>query len=101
MAAWLKSCGIRTVAMQSTGVYWIAVQEVLEPEGIEVYLVHARGTKNLPGRKSDAPDVAVPPHSPSPPHSGRSAPRSRNITCNPFRQSAAKPIRSTSIAGEK
>jgi transposase len=53
MAAWLKHCGIRTVAMQSTGVYWIAVQEVLEDEGLEVYLVNARGTKNLPGRKSD------------------------------------------------
>lgn len=53
MAKWLKSCGIRTVAMQSTGVYWIAVQEVLEEAGLEVYLVNARGTKNLPGRKSD------------------------------------------------
>ena len=53
MAAWLKSCGIRTVAMQSTGVYWIAVQEILEQAGFEVYLVNARGTKNLPGRKSD------------------------------------------------
>ena len=53
MAKWLKSCGIRTVAMQSTGVYWIAVQEVLEQAGLEVYLVNARGTKNLPGRKSD------------------------------------------------
>jgi transposase len=53
LAAWLKACGIRTVAMQSTGVYWIALQEVLEAEGIEVFLVNARGTKNLPGRKSD------------------------------------------------
>lgn len=53
LAGWLKSCGIRTVAMQSTGVYWIALQEVLEAEGIEVYLVNAHGTKNLPGRKSD------------------------------------------------
>lgn len=53
LAAWLKACGIRTVAMQSTGVYWIALQEVLEAEGLEVYLVNARGTKNLPGRKSD------------------------------------------------
>ncbi|MGH2669595.1 MAG: hypothetical protein ACRDH5_10880, partial [bacterium] len=35
MAAWLKACGIQTVAMQSTGVYWIAVQEVLEEEGLE------------------------------------------------------------------
>jgi len=53
MATWLKSCGIRTVAMQSTGVYWIALQEILEQNGIEVFLVNARGTKNLPGRKSD------------------------------------------------
>jgi transposase len=53
MAEWLKSCGIRTVAMQSTGVYWMALQEVLEAAGVEVYLVNARGTKNLPGRKSD------------------------------------------------
>src|SRR6266849_4877251 len=50
MAAWLKSCGVTTVAMQSTGVYWIAVYEVLEKEGFDVYLVNARGTKNLPGR---------------------------------------------------
>jgi len=39
--------------MQSTGVYWIPVHNVLEEEGLEVYLVNARGTKNLPGRKSD------------------------------------------------
>lgn len=53
MAVWLKSCGVTTIAMQSTGVYWIAVYEVLETEGFEVFLVNARGTKNLPGRKSD------------------------------------------------
>jgi transposase len=53
LALWLKNSGIRTVAMQSTGVYWIALQEVLEAGGIEVFLVNARGTKNLPGRKSD------------------------------------------------
>jgi hypothetical protein len=53
MAEWLKRCGIRTVAMQSTGVYWVAVQEIQEREGFEVYLVNARGAKNLPGRKSD------------------------------------------------
>jgi transposase len=53
MATWLKQCGIRTVAMQSTGVYWIAVYDILEQEGLEVYLVNARDTKNLPGRKSD------------------------------------------------
>src|SRR6266478_3586941 len=53
MAGWLKQSGIRTVAMQSTGVYWIAVYDVLEAAGLEVYLVNARETKNLPGRKSD------------------------------------------------
>ena len=53
MAEWLKQCGIRTVAMQSTGVYWIAVYDILEEAGLEVYLVNARETKNLPGRKSD------------------------------------------------
>lgn len=53
MTNWLKLCGIRTVAMQSTGVYWIAVYDTLEAAGLEVYLVNARDTKNLPGRKSD------------------------------------------------
>src|SRR6516225_3614955 len=53
MANWLKQCRIRTVAMQSTGVYWIAVYDILEHAGLEVYLVNARDTKNLPGRKSD------------------------------------------------
>jgi hypothetical protein len=53
MAEWLKECGIWTVAMQSTGVYWIAVFDILEEAGFEVYLVNARETKNLPGRKSD------------------------------------------------
>jgi transposase len=53
MADWLKQCRIRTVAMQSTGVYWVAVYDILEKDGFEVYLVNARETKNLPGRKSD------------------------------------------------
>src|ERR1700740_3355032 len=53
MADWLKQCGIRTLAMQSTGVYWIAVYDILEQAGLEVYLVNARDTKTLPGRKSD------------------------------------------------
>ncbi|MBL8227610.1 MAG: IS110 family transposase [Bryobacterales bacterium] len=53
MAAWLKQCGIGTVAMQSTGVYWIPVYDVLEQAGLEVYLVNARETKNLPGKKTD------------------------------------------------
>ena len=53
MAQWLKQCGIQTIAMQSTGVYWIAVFDILEEAGFEVYLVNARETKNLPGRKTD------------------------------------------------
>lgn len=53
MVAWLKECGIRTVAMQSTGVYWIPVYDLLEEGGLEVYLVNARETKNLPGKKTD------------------------------------------------
>ena len=53
VADWLKQCGIRTVALQSTGVYWIAVYDILEEAALEVYLVNARETKNLPGRKSD------------------------------------------------
>ena len=53
MAEWLKQCGIRTVAMQSTGVYWIPVYDILEAAGLEVYLVNARETKNLPGKKTD------------------------------------------------
>lgn len=53
LAQFLKAHGIRSVAMQSTGVYWIPLYDVLEEEGLEVYLVNARDTKNLPGRKSD------------------------------------------------
>ena len=51
MAAWLKQCEIQTVAMQSTGVYWVAVYDILEQAGLEVYLVNARDTKNLPDAK--------------------------------------------------
>ena len=53
LADWLKGCGVRTIAMQSTGVYWIPLYDILEERGFEVYLVNARHTKNLPGRKSD------------------------------------------------
>src|SRR5213594_4302456 len=53
MADGLKQCRIRTVAMQSTGVYWVSVYDILEEAGFEVYLVNANETKNLPGRKSD------------------------------------------------
>jgi transposase len=56
LAEWLISCKITTVAMESTGVYWIPVFEVLESRGIEVKLVNARHVKNVPGRKSDVLD---------------------------------------------
>jgi len=53
LADWLKSLGIKHVVMQSTGVYWIALYEVLEKRGFQVCLSNARDTKNLPGRKTD------------------------------------------------
>lgn len=53
LADWLVSCRVKTVALQSTGVYWIPLYDILEERGFEVYLVNARHTKNLPGRKSD------------------------------------------------
>jgi transposase len=53
MVEWLKSCGVKDVVMQSTGVYWIAVYDVLEKAGFKVCLTNARDTKNLPGRKTD------------------------------------------------
>jgi transposase len=56
LADWLKRCGVRTVAMESTGVYWIALFQVLETRGFEVYLVNARHLKNVPGRKTDVVD---------------------------------------------
>ena len=56
MAQWLTSCGVREVAMESTGVYWIPVFEVLDRAGFEVYLVNARATKQVSGRKSDVMD---------------------------------------------
>ncbi len=57
LANWLQACGIKTVAMEATGVYWIPVHEVLEGRGFEVYLVNARHVKNVPGRKSDVGDA--------------------------------------------
>jgi len=53
MAVWLKECGITTVAMESTGVYWIPLYEVLEAHGIKPCLVNARNMKNVPGRRTD------------------------------------------------
>ena len=56
LAQWLKECGIKTVAMESTGVYWIPVFQILEARGFEVCLVNARQLHNVPGRKSDVSD---------------------------------------------
>ena len=56
LADWLVEMGIQTVAMESTGVYWIPVYEILESRGLEVLLVDARHVKNVPGRKTDVLD---------------------------------------------
>lgn len=56
MADWLARCGIDTVVMESTGVYWIAPYELLEARGFTVYLVNARHVKNVSGKKSDVLD---------------------------------------------
>lgn len=56
MARWLIECRIDTVAMESTGVYWIPVFQILEAYEIDVFLVNARHVKNAPGRKTDVQD---------------------------------------------
>lgn len=56
LADWLHRCRIKTVAMESTGVYWVALHEILESRGFEVCLVNARQARNLPGRKTDVKD---------------------------------------------
>jgi transposase len=56
LADWLTACGVTSVAMESTGVYWIPLYEILEARGLEVVLVNARHVKNVPGRKTDVVD---------------------------------------------
>jgi transposase len=56
LADWLASCGVDTVAMESMGVYWIPVYEILEARGFQVCVVNARHVKNVPGRKTDIQD---------------------------------------------
>jgi len=56
LADWLLQCGVKSVAMESTGVYWIPVFQILEGRGLEVLLVNARHVKNVSGRKSDVSD---------------------------------------------
>jgi transposase len=53
MAQWLKACSIDTIVMQATGVYWIALFQILENYGFHVNVVNARHTKTLPGRQTD------------------------------------------------
>src|SRR5918911_3086736 len=57
MADWFERCGVRTVAMESTGVYWIPAYEVLEQRGFTVVLVNARDARHVPGRKTDVSDA--------------------------------------------
>ncbi len=56
LADWLGQCRIRSVAMESTGVYWIPLFQILEERGFKVYLVNAHYLKSVPGRKSDVSD---------------------------------------------
>ena len=53
---WLVGCGVRSVAMEATGLYWIPLYQLLEDAGLKVCLVNARHVKNVPGRKSDVRD---------------------------------------------
>jgi transposase len=59
MANWLKQCGIETVAMESTGVYWVPVFQVLESCGLDVKLVNAHYVKTVPGRKTDVEELPM------------------------------------------
>jgi transposase len=57
LADWFARCGIKTVVMESTGVYWIPIFEILEQRGFEVMVVNARDAKHVPGRKTDVSDA--------------------------------------------
>jgi len=57
MAEWIKQCGITTIVMESTGVYWIPVFEILDEYKFEVKLVNAHHVRNVPGRKTDVSDA--------------------------------------------
>ena len=60
LADWFAGCGIRTIVMELTGVYWIPVFEILEQRGFEVMVVNARDAKHVPGRKTDVSDALRP-----------------------------------------
>src|SRR4029453_13954280 len=53
LVGWLVACGVTTIAMESTGVYWIPLYDILEQRGLKPCLVNARHMKNVPGRRTD------------------------------------------------
>jgi transposase len=57
LADWFAACGIKTVVMESTGVYWIPIFEILQQRGFQVMVVNARDAKHVPGRKTDVSDA--------------------------------------------
>ena len=57
LAAWFAECGVKTVVMESTGVYWIPIFELLDERGFEVLVLNARDAKHVPGRKTDVSDA--------------------------------------------
>src|SRR5476649_171651 len=57
LADWFAECGVKTVVMESTSVYWIPIFELLDERGFEVILVNARDAKHVPGRKTDVSDA--------------------------------------------
>jgi transposase len=57
LVEWFLSVGINTVAMESTGIYWVSLCEILVEKGNDVFLVNARDAKNIPGRKTDICDA--------------------------------------------
>jgi transposase len=59
LCGWLVACGVTTAAIESTGVYWIPLYDLMEEHGIEVYLVDARQIKRAPGRKTDVLDCQL------------------------------------------
>lgn len=56
LAAWLQQCGVTSVAMEATGIYWVPVFEVLEAQGLQVWVINPHQLKQVPGRKSDVKD---------------------------------------------
>jgi len=64
LVSWLLACGIDTIAMESTGIYWVAIYELLEAAGIVPYLVNAHHVRMVPGRKTDWNDAQWRKHAP-------------------------------------